>query len=234
MWGYSHLCNDCNARYWCSVSCSSLIKNTSTKPYMWSTCLFTTITSQEKLKRLQSWRQDSAVQPHTAVQSVMEMSSCPAMLVPAPRGRTRPRGFPGRNAWEWLQQAELPFAPHLRVEWAREQQEQRGCLVTKREEGESLRWEPDVHLQLHQQQPMFFCTAAPAKPGAPDAKSHCRWWQEGERLERVAGHKSQQLSLGTSYKTMQPPHQGCQPVGCQQRRPFHAWIFFFKLCFFSF
>lgn len=63
---------------------------------MWSTCVFTTITSQEKLKRLQSWRQDGAVQPHTAVWSVMKMSSCPAMLIPAeevalpaPRSRTR-------------------------------------------------------------------------------------------------------------------------------------------------
>lgn len=84
---------------------------------MWSTCLFTTITSPEKLRRPQSWRQDSAVQPHTAVWSVVKMSSCPATLIraeeaalPAHKSKTRAHGFPRSNAWEWLQQAELPFA----------------------------------------------------------------------------------------------------------------------------
>lgn len=30
--------------------------------------------------------------------------------------QNKPQGFPSSNTWEWLQQAELPFAPHLQVE----------------------------------------------------------------------------------------------------------------------
>lgn len=135
--------------------------------------------------------------------------SCRGGCAPSTHERIQSPELPCRNAWEWLQPAELPFALHLQT---CEQQEQRAWLVTKREEGESLRWEPDVHLQLHQQQPMFSCTT----------KSHCRWWQWDERLERVAGHKSHKVRPGAAYKAVQPLHQGCQPVGCQQRKSLHA------------
>lgn len=187
------------------MSCSSLIKNTSTKPSMWSTCLFTTITSQEMLKGLQSWRH-SCVKCRGDELMPCNAQPCRGGCAPSTCGQIQTPGLPCRNAREWLQQTELPFALHL---WACEQPEQRACLVTKRQEGEWLRWEPDVHLQLYQLQPTF-CTI----------KSHCRWWQWGERLERVAGHSL--TKTGHSLQSCAATPLGCQPVGCQQRKSFHA------------
>lgn len=186
---------------------------------MWSTCLFTTITSQEKLKRLQSWWQDSTVQPHTAVWSAMKMSSCPAVLVPVHTGTAaEPRAFQAGTPRSGCSRQSCPFL-QLWVEQA-PRTERLPCNQGRggRKPKVGARCAPAASpatalLLLH-------CSSSQGR--GTRWQEHCRWWQWGERLERVAGHRSHQVSLGTAYRAVQPPHQGCQPVGCQQRKSFHA------------
>lgn len=178
---------------------------------MWSTCLFTTITSPEKLERPQSWWWDAAVEPRSAMWSVRKMSSCPATFVRAEeavltalQAQTHTSRLPMQVATVMVCRKSFILPTHLRVKWPQEQQEGRSCLGTRREEEGKSEVGPRRARQLYQQQPTLSCTPAPHQGSNQACGGQAQEpWQMTTLGQVAGGGYGPQVSASESWHHLQ-------------------------------